>query len=61
MQAVCELPQSGSGEIMAYVAYAMIGMMLIHAVSAGVSTTMTMKVVTHRMKCITENTWGVAT
>ena len=28
MQAVCELPQSGSSEIMAYVAYAVIGMML---------------------------------
>jgi hypothetical protein len=31
MQAVCELPQSGSSEIMAYVAYAVICMMLTHS------------------------------
>ena len=31
MQAVCELPQSGSSEIMAYVAYAVIGMLLTHS------------------------------
>ena len=31
IKAVCELPQSGSGEIMAYVAYAVIGMLLTHS------------------------------